>query len=247
MKILVLGDVHGRFEAMDIIVREGADKTVFLGDLVSSHDGISASQQMALMEDILNLADDDPNRWIVLRGNHDTQHAGYAWAECSGYNPRVAKDFPTAFWLANTKWLHTEDFGDTTIVFSHAGISKTWMRAAVKMLSRDKSEDEITKLTLNDINELPPCELFGFTPNSPLDRYGNSPTQPLTWIRPSSLANDALESEDRKLIQVVGHTPVKSIVNLADIQKNLPDIWLCDNLPNQYLVIEDGVFNVKNF
>ena len=42
MKIVVLGDIHGLTVWKDIIDKEQPDQVIFLGDYVSSHEGISA-------------------------------------------------------------------------------------------------------------------------------------------------------------------------------------------------------------
>ena len=41
MKIVVLGDIHGLTVWKDIIDKEQPDQVIFLGDYVSSHEGIS--------------------------------------------------------------------------------------------------------------------------------------------------------------------------------------------------------------
>lgn len=70
MKYLVLGDIHGRTIWKDIIAKENPDKIIFLGDYVSTHDGIPAEQQMSNLEDILNYKDENPDKVVLLRGNH---------------------------------------------------------------------------------------------------------------------------------------------------------------------------------
>lgn len=70
MKILVLGDIHGRLIWNNIIKREAPDLTIFLGDYVSTHGLESAEQQLANLEDILNYKKDNQEKVILLRGNH---------------------------------------------------------------------------------------------------------------------------------------------------------------------------------
>ena len=41
MKIVVLGDIHGLTVWKDIIDEEQPDQVIFLGDYVSSHEGVS--------------------------------------------------------------------------------------------------------------------------------------------------------------------------------------------------------------
>ena len=70
MKILVLGDIHGRIIWEDIIDKENPDKTVCLGDYVCTHDNISSEQQLSNLEDILNYKEKNSDKVILLRGNH---------------------------------------------------------------------------------------------------------------------------------------------------------------------------------
>ena len=227
-KILVLGDIHGRTCWKEIIEKENPDKVIFLGDYVSTHEGISEEQQCSNLEDILNYKEANPDKVILLRGNHDNQHLGYPWAECSGYFDKVGKYMESIKdrFLADTQWVYVEG----NIIFSHAGISKTWF-------NNFAFED------INLINNCKPSEIFAFTPNSIYDHYGNSITQPCVWIRPLSLIEDALDG----YIQVVGHTPVKNICSTKTINSEFPEIWLCDNLPKEYLVIEDNKFIVNKY
>lgn len=226
MKIVVLGDIHGRTVWKKIIAKEQPDLVIFLGDYVSTHEGISESDQVSNLLEILRFKDHHPET-ILLRGNHDLQHLGYYWAECSGYFRWVAElmtDLKEEF-LAKTQWIHLA--GNT--LFSHAGVSKVWL------------EDNF--LTLDDINSLGPTELFGFTSSNLRDYYGTSPEQPPTWIRPTTLATVMIPGYD----QVVGHTPVERCYNMKDSSETPHDLWLCDALGNgSYLVIEDNEFREKN-
>ena len=227
-KILVLGDIHGRTCWADIIKKENPDKVIFLGDYVSTHEDISEEQQCLNLEDILNYKEVNPDKVILLIGNHDDQHLGYSWAECSGHSRNVEKYMVSIKdrFLADTQWIYVEG----NIIFSHAGISKTWF-------NNFAFED------INLLNNCEPSEKFAFTPNSFSDYYGNSITQPCVWIRPISLVQDALDG----YIQVVGHTPFKNITNTKSIRDDWPEIWLCDCLPKEYLVIENDEFIVNKY
>ena len=211
MKILVLGDIHGRTIWKDIIEKENPDKIIFLGDYVSTHDNISADQQLSNLNNILNYKEESSDKVILLRGNHDTQHLGYYWAECSGWDPKIwqymsESSFKERF-LKLTQWVHIDD--DLKVIFSHAGISNIWM-----------NNSDID--SVYDINKLEPSELFGFTPDSPYDYYGNSITQHPTWIRLQALCKCNIRDWD----QVVGHTPViQDIANIKRVTKKNKNIW----------------------
>lgn len=228
MRTLVLGDIHGKTIWKDIIKKENPDKVIFLGDYVTTHDDISSEKQIANLEEILDYKEANSSKVILLRGNHDIQHLGYYWAECSGLDRIVLKHmseetFKERF-LSLTQWVYIDK--ELNTIFSHAGISRIWM--------------ESVNCDIEDLNTLAPSTLFGFTPGSFYDCYGNSVTQPLTWIRPTALCKCNISGYD----QVVGHTPVThGIVNMKKATKENRNIWLCDALGlSKYLLIENGTF-----
>lgn len=231
MKIIVLGDIHGRLIWDDIIRKEQPDKVIFLGDYVSTHDDISAEQQLANLEDILNYKESNPDNVILLRGNHDIQHLGYHWAECSGFDRKVCQHMGSSWvrskFLDNTKWIHIEEIGGEKYIFSHAGVSYEWLK--------------YTNMALDEINEIEPCERFGFVSDSFYDSYGTSKTQSCTWIRPATLVEYAVNGYN----QVVGHTPVDVIKSFE--MDNGKMLWLCDSLAyNNYLMINNNIFESRS-
>ena len=228
MKTIVLGDIHGRTVWKDIIEKEQPDITVFLGDYVSTHEDVSTSQQIDNFLDILVAKEQAPQKYVLLRGNHDLQHLGYWWAECSGLNPKV-QDFMSQFrerFMEASQWVYEMKIGEENIVCSHAGISKVWL-------------EQNNIHTPSDINLEPASPIFSFTPASFFDMDGNSITQPCVWIRPSALTESAIPG----YTQIVAHTPIKMLYQhkMKDTDNSL---WFCDTLGldiPEYLVIEDGI------
>lgn len=233
-KILVLGDIHGRALWKDIIEKEIPDKIIFLGDYVSTHDNISAEQQISNLEEILSYKEANQNKVVLLRGNHDMDCCGYYWAECFPTEPKVKQvmsiDPLKSRFLFNTQWVYINE--ELKTIFSHAGISQVWM-------------DNIAHIQdVHEINSLDPSEVFGFTPDNLYDQSGYSETQPPTWIRPQSLCKCNVEGWD----QVIGHTPQKGISKIQKNCKGKHTIWLCDALGvEQYLIIDNGKFKPKTF
>ena len=251
MKIIVFGDIHGRNCWKDIVKQHpNADKYIFLGDYVSTHEDISSEVQCINLRDILDFKTANPDKVILLRGNHDMQHLGYSWAECSGYDRVVGNymyDIKNEF-LSKTQWIYV----DNNIVYSHAGISEVWMK-------------NIGLENIEDINKLEPSEKFGFWPCKMSDYSGDSPTQPLTWVRPWTL----LDYSFGKYTYIVGHTGYNHKVRninedaiaaykesylfdkdsdhdkrVIDKWKQTNQIWCCDALPNEYIIVEDGKISV---
>lgn len=232
-RTVICGDIHGRRIWRDIVEREAPQRVVFLGDYVSSHQGIDAVTQIDNLHDILDF---DGCEKIMLRGNHDLQHLGYYWAACSGFDREVAhamQQMKTEF-LEATQWAYRLEAGDRQVVMSHAGISQPWLDEVVRTVDVD------SPAWIDDLNLLDPSEKFGFN-GEPGDFTGESPAQPCTWIRPYSLLLNAVKG----YTQVVGHTP-----QLAVRKISLPDgdgaIWLCDALGSRsYLVIADDRFIIR--
>ena len=234
-KILILGDIHGRTCWRDIIDLEKPDKTIFLGDYVSTHDNISPKQQIDNLKDILNYKIENSDSTILLRGNHDLQHFNLNEGNwyCSSYFPEVGKEiskFSDKYYNL-TQWVYVLN---DEIVFSHAGITSTWFK--------DTGLSDIEEINSLDINE----DLFGFRPgpDNYFDVDGSSVYQGCTWVRPSALVSDPIDY----YVQVVGHT---TVYNIVDISKFAPteisSIWLCDNLPQEYLIYEDGEFKKRSY
>lgn len=226
-KTIVLGDVHGRNIWKDIVNDNyDADCFVFLGDYVSTHDYRYADPDIQIdnLKDILDFAEFEnamtPGRVILLRGNHDMQHLGYHWAECSGINWHVqdAMMKMRERFINNTQWVYVED----NIVYSHAGISERWMQ-----------DNKLTDV--NQINDLEPSEKFGFTPCKLSDYCGDSVTQPPTWIRPWALFGNAFGD----YTYIVGHTTEPHITFMKDASmKQYKESYFDDMFPPDPNVIK---------
>lgn len=241
MKTIVFGDIHGRRIWKDIMkIEYDADRYVFLGDYVGTHDrNMTSEQQIDNLIDLFNWADEmnkyTPGRVILLRGNHDMQHLGYPWASCSGLDWHVQAEMMKIKdrFLGATQWVYVD--GD--IVYVHAGITKTWM----KNVGLDYVED---------INSMEPSGKFGFWGKFS-DYYGDSKTQGPTWIRPWTFVDDSFG----EYTYIVGHTTTKHVTNFTEETiKNMPDgetlgsnniVWTCDCLGSgEYIVVVDGVVSV---
>jgi len=235
MKTVVLGDIHGRDVWKEIISKENPNRVIFLGDYFTSHDDISEETQINNYKEILEFKKNTDIEVIMLRGNHDMEACWYSWAKCfpAFCNEFLFEEKNKQEFLDNTQWVYVD--GD--IIFSHAGISEEWYK-------------KLGVNSVEEINTLEPSKFFGFTagPDKPFDNYGDSIYQPCTWIRPFALMESAIDG-----IHIVGHTRTfnNEILDMSNRMKE-PEklkntkVWLCDTLPNQYLIIEEGNFIVKN-
>lgn len=229
-KILVLGDIHGRAVWKDIIWKENPDMTIFLGDYVSSHEGVPGSDQISNLEEILSFKESHPQTIVLLRGNHDIQHLRGDRNVCA-FDTDVFRWFQENKdrFLSDSCWVYSlpqrPDY-----IFSHAGISSVWMK-------------NCGFESLQDINNSSNMSQFEFWPDNQMDFYGISPTQSPIWIRPQTLLEYGLPHKTF----IVGHTGPKG--GLCEIHSVIKGsyrespgimIWCCDALPDQYLLIELG-------
>lgn len=243
-KIVILGDLEGRSIWKDIIIKENPDKVIFLGDYVASR-VVSPAEELATLKELLEYKEEHPDKVVLLRGNHDCE-ALYYWGQCYPKAHHDVKDWMYSNkerFEENTQWVYR--IPDTNIICSHAGIGEYFLKNCEQWLvkSRNSQYDDGTidsEVIIDLINTIPPCELFAF--NGPSwDYYGESYTQPCTWIRPETLAKCAILG----YTQVVGHTRTRSIESIKSINED--NIWMCDSLSWQnYLVIEDGEFKPKS-
>ncbi len=236
-KTVVIGDIHGKDLWKAIIDKEKPSRVIFLGDYVSTHGTESATAQLENLVEILDYK--ESHDCIMLRGNHDLQHLGYAWAACSQWDPQVYAgmyELKERF-LRDTQWVYSMRVGNKDFIFSHAGISEVWLRDSLGITLP-------TPGWVDMVNSLPPSELFGFIPNNRFDTSGDSVTQSPVWIRPFSL----MKCMPRGYNQVVGHTPcVKQCFNMRTtlgtgwMGHPDTDLWIGDGLDRRsYLVITKG-------
>lgn len=227
MKIIVIGDIHGHNSWKRIIDQEkDFDLIIFLGDYFDSF-GVNAEDIHKNYKEIREFQEQNEDKVITLMGNHDlhylipTEYSGYKWQTKSKMYYRLLSDYENNL----LPLIHIVD----NIIFSHAGITKTWFNCIKDKLNLDTDEQvfkEINKLHLIHFD----ISLIDYNP------YGDSIYNGPLWVRPASLLEDKLDN----FIQVVGHTGFKNHkVN------NIDDVYFCDSLPNEYLIINNNDFIIK--
>lgn len=219
-KIIALGDIHGH-DSWKKIVEQEFDKLIFIGDYWDSF-GQPFELQLKNFVELMKLKEKLGNKMVTLIGNHDFSY----WKDgepCSGYQGLNAATIRHALTMHKEKFKIAHREGD--ILFTHAGVSQTWFDNAFKENKALQVEDTINQAFEKNI------ESFYF---NGWNMYGDDITQGPLWIRPRSLRKDKING----FIQVVGHTHFDEV----RFENN---IWFIDALPNQYLVIEDGVFTKK--
>lgn len=238
-KWLAIGDIHGLSIWKDIVNKEidNTNKIIFVGDYFDSFD-IDMPTQIENYKDILELKKSYPDKVILLTGNHDIHYLSTMNERYSGFNQKFSLIIEHDCILPAIKdrslqMCHIED----DVIFTHAGLTKTWLLKSNIIEDIDDTTDLDTKL--NDIFYYQPF-IFRFQSSyksSISDNYGDNIWQGPLWVRPRSLAADKIDNYR----QVVGHTRMNTI-------HTNDKLHFIDCLENKYYLIrdEDNRIIIKN-
>lgn len=229
IKIIGVGDIHGRKDWKDIVLREeDADFYVFVGDYFDSFD-VPGMTQLENFKDIMEFKRNNKERVILLLGNHDMSYYDGFDETCSGYQHQYQYLIRGAIADANQENMLQMAWQWKNILFTHAGVSKTFLGT----LSADA---ETVADRLNTMLYFRP-RTFRF---NGYNNGGDDITQSNIWIRPNSLCSDLIPDH----IQVVGHTRMPGgVINVLD---KVYFIDVLEDTKKQYLRIIEGKFEICN-
>jgi predicted MPP superfamily phosphohydrolase len=246
MKIIALGDTHGRTAWKQIIRENDFDKIVFIGDYFDTHERISARQQKENFKDIIAFKKANMDKVILLMGNHDYHYTDAVNEPYGGFQPKEKNAIMKLLLSAIDEELLQICFVWKKFLFTHAGVTKTWCRN--HNVQTDFIEHSINTLfklkltctlriapifyySINTLFKLKP-EAFDFALGQTNDLTGDDPEQSPIWVRPASLQRDRIEG----YMQIVGHTVQDRITFLGN------KIFLIDTLgeSGQFLILENG-------
>ena len=239
MKHVIIGDVHGRTQWKKIIEKEkDADKFIFLGDYFDPYDWtLTLDDLVNNFNDIVKFKLDNPDKVILLIGNHDLAAFDTNANKCryiDGTYEQVATIF---FYGIKENIFQLCYFINDNIVCSHAGFSKTWLDDAG--LSFD--EFSLNKDFKEQVENKTVISTYDFIYNKGdfwVDGSGDNIWQSPLWIRPNSL----MRNKPNDIIQCIGHTRVnKNINQIYKLDKT--KVLLCDCLEhNEYYSYENEEF-----
>ena len=235
MKTIAIGDIHGYKTWRKIIDQnEDADSIIFIGDYCDCYGHFTVRSQIDNFLDILEYKRANLKKVKVLFGNHDEHYRRGSTQKCSGFQPLIKLDIEQHLHDAIKNGLIQMCHQQGDILFTHAGVSKTWLR---EVGFYDSKNNQTVPSLETAINELFICQPrhFEFCMGETGSRKGDDVNQSPIWIRPFSLRKDRIDN----FRQVVGHTQVDSI-------STFEDVTLIDALKHQqYLLIENGKMIVK--
>ena len=201
MKILVIGDLHGRDCWKDVIDREGINKVIFIGDYCDSFD-YSDIEILHNLNKIINYKLENPNKVELLIGNHELHYIYYPNYKCSGFRPTMMHDL--GHLLNKNINLFKIAYKHDNYLFTHAGVTKKWLNKNINMLKGYGLNEDLNNIdeALNNINETSNRWILN-TYNEKRGGMRYDLGGP-TWADKSETWFDAVPN----FIQVVGHTPV---------------------------------------
>lgn len=219
MKIIAVGDIHGRHNWRDVVANHHFDKIVFIGDYFDSFT-IPGDAQIENFRDIIKYKELYPDRVVLLIGNHDLhyldmneRYSGYQ----KGYQYMIRSEVEANLHHLQMCYAHQE------FLFTHAGVTRTWARMC------DIDLDNIEQ-SINDRWKYKPTS-FIFLPGPKGDGFGDEICQGPLWVRPKSLMQDAVPG----WCHVVGHTAHRTI-----LMKDTCIFVDVLDYSQEILVIEDG-------
>ncbi|HZG01665.1 MAG TPA: metallophosphoesterase, partial [Chitinophagales bacterium] len=124
MRIIAVGDTHGRDTWERIAAANLWDKFVFIGDYFDSREGISAAVQLENFKNIVAFKKRAPGSVVLLVGNHDFHYLGGISARYSGHQELYASEIREALEAARDSLQIC--FAADGHLFTHAGVTKTW-------------------------------------------------------------------------------------------------------------------------
>lgn len=237
MKTVVIGDIHGRSVWKLIVHMENPDMVIFIGDYFDSFD-IKGVEQIQNFKEIIEYKKTSGKEVIMLIGNHDYHYfPEIGNTGTSGYQKGIA---PNIIQIIDENRKHLQiAYQMDQFLFSHAGVSSEFMDHTFGVGGWK------VETIVDDLNEM-----FKYRPRvfefNGLDPYGDDEYQTPIWIRPRSLMKVNKNTLRTRVIQVVGHTEVKSL-DLVGSEKSAGGRYYlidCLGTSGEYMIIEDGKLRV---
>jgi len=229
MRIISIGDLHGKNHWEKVINKYDFDLLIFVGDYFDNLSGISNKEEILNFKNLLKYKEKYPDKVIILIGNHELHYLKGINEKYSGFQTIHKYDIQDVLEEALSKnylkACHLED----NFLFSHAGVTKTWLNNV------GYDYEEKIDIFINDLFKYKP-QNFKFTIGNNLSGYGDDICQSPLWVRPNSLIKDCVDGYN----QVVGHTEDYQITSINN------NLFFIDSftLSDTFIEIVDGKVNV---
>ena len=198
MKILINPDIHGRvFWKYSTEHKDEFDKIIFLGDYLDAYSPDLLLKEEDNFKEIIQFKKDNPDKVILLLGNHDCHYINSKILHSSRYNPFKASIYHKLFNdnLDLFQLIYIYD----KYLFSHAGVYEEWLK--------------MCDLNLDDLINYDLDKLASYLNILDYYRGGYGNVGSCIWA-------DIRDSETEKLLKgyyhIFGHTQLKFKVSTSE-------------------------------
>lgn len=263
-KILCIPDIHCRKFWRETIFNNinKVDKVIFLGDyldpypyeiqsnsnLMEVKDFYDSYSALNMLNDIVSLKKNEPDKYILLTGNHTDS---YIWSKFSAATRTDYKNWEKyhKFFSENLEYFNLVWIENNTI-FSHAGISEGWAKAVAVELSLTVNLNNpvksianyLSNINLNNISNKKLIKLLGDISSY---RGGDSYYGSCEWSDimehvdhyQSEVEEKLVPLGDDEIYQVFGHTQLKKPL--------ITEKWACLDC-RQGFIFDTITYDCKN-
>jgi 3',5'-cyclic AMP phosphodiesterase CpdA len=235
MRILAIGDIHGKSIWKRAVSTIDADMIVFVGDYVIVNRWIFNRRIRHNLEDLIKFKRDNFDRVRLLLGNHDI---AYLYPEMFPYSTLRKLFSPKLYRIYQENAdIFAVAFEFKNYLFTHAGVSRGWFNQHRNVLMNHPGENLADRL--NAINSSP--HHFKILHEKGRPRGGEYPYGGVTYADKVETEKDAIAG----YIQIVGHTKVHAPTRIHFEQGSI--IYIdCLNSVNQFLFLHDDVITVRS-
>ena len=227
MKILTIGDVHGRKVWKNIVERyiDRVDKIIFTGDFADPYDKISEYDILEQVYEIFDFYDDYPDKVQFIWGNHDIHYLNDERSIASRYNPKLQQHLGKLYTEYKNKFKIAYKYKN--YIWTHAGISETWAKRHKKLMEQKYNlKEDYSNIddVLNNIFNSPNRHILseiGFK------RNGTNMSGGPLWCDLEELYNPRWIDIIPGYHQIVGHSQVRRISSVGNKNES---VTFVDNL-----------------
>lgn len=234
MKILAIGDLHGKEIWKQALSTIDADHIVFVGDYINAKQWIFNSKSRLNLKALINLKQENFERVHLLLGNHDIAYLNPSLFPESRLRRLISAKMFRLY--HDNKQCFDVAYQHNQYLFTHAGISRFWYKKHKPVIDTQPG-DTIAK----KINLLQHSNMFKILHEKGRARGGRFDYGGITYA-------DKVETEKNGIegyTQVVGHTKVKQPI-LSRFPKDGMIYIDCLNSVHEFLYINDNKISVIN-
>ena len=200
-KILIIPDVHGRTFWKTALKSGDYEKVIFLGDYTDPYEieGITNQEALKNFQSILAFKRRNQEKVVLLLGNHDLHYYSEYYYELTGgvrYDPITAVTLQRLFnkYRSFFQLVWETDWGDKHYLFSHAGITQSWLEGNMELIKKPDAR-HLNRLLLTNEGMESLAQVGEI-------RWGDYPSGSIVWADIEELLSNPLSG----IYQIVGHS-----------------------------------------